>query len=68
MPSKSAQQHNLMEKVAHDPEAAKRVGVPQKVGRDFVRADKSQGSPYKTAARGRAREDLQAASHFKKRK
>lgn len=28
-----------MELVAHDPKAAKRVGVPQSVGRDFVMAD-----------------------------
>jgi hypothetical protein len=29
-----------MEMVAHDPGAAKRVGVPQSVGRDFADADK----------------------------
>lgn len=28
-----------MEMVAHDPAAAKRVGVPQTVGKDFVMAD-----------------------------
>ena len=28
-----------MEMVAHDPSAAKRVGVPQTVGKDFVAAD-----------------------------
>lgn len=40
MPSKSKAQHNLMEMVAHNPAAAKRVGIPQSVGRDFVNADK----------------------------
>jgi hypothetical protein len=29
-----------MEMVAHDPGAAKRTGVPKKVGEDFANADK----------------------------
>lgn len=40
MPSKSRAQHNLMEMVAHDAKAAKRVGIPQSVGKEFVAADK----------------------------
>lgn len=39
MPSTSGAQHRFMEMVAHDPSAAKRVGVPQSVGRDFALAD-----------------------------
>ena len=39
MPSKSGKQHRFMEMVAHNPAAAKRVGVPQSVGKDFVAAD-----------------------------
>jgi len=39
MPSKSVAQHNLMEMVAHDPAAAKRLKIPQSVGKDFVQAD-----------------------------
>ncbi len=31
-----------MEMVAHDPAAAKRVGVPQSVGQDFANADKGK--------------------------
>lgn len=42
MPSKSKAQHNLMAMVAHDPAAAKRVGIPQRVGRDFMKADKGR--------------------------
>lgn len=42
MPSSSAKQHRFMEIVAHNPEAAKRVGVPQSVGQDFVQADKGK--------------------------
>ena len=42
MPSKSKAQHNLMAMVAHDPKAAKRLGIPQSVGRDYVKADKGR--------------------------
>lgn len=43
MPSTSRAQHNFMEMVAHDPKAAKRVGVAQSVGKDFADADKAEG-------------------------
>ena len=42
MPSKSKAQHNLMAMVAHDPKAAKRMGIPQSVGQDYVKADKGR--------------------------
>ena len=42
MPSTSKKQHNLMAMVAHDPAAAKRVGIPQSVGQEFVAADKGK--------------------------
>lgn len=42
MPSKSKAQHNLMAMVAHDPEAAKRMGIPQSVGKDYIAADKGK--------------------------
>jgi hypothetical protein len=42
MPSRSQAQHNLMEMVAHNPAAAKRVGIPQSVGQEFVQADKGK--------------------------
>ena len=42
MPSKTKAQHNLMAMVANDPAAAKRVGVPQSVGKEFVEADKGR--------------------------
>jgi hypothetical protein len=55
MPSKSAKQHRLMEMVAHNPKMAKKVGIPQSVGKDFAEADKGKkfgvgGSP--TITRG----------------
>jgi hypothetical protein len=42
MPSKSKKQHNLMEAVAHNAAFAKRVGIPQSVGKDFSEADKGK--------------------------
>ena len=42
MPSHSKKLHDLMQAVAHNPEFAKKTGIPQKVGRDFVEADKGR--------------------------
>jgi hypothetical protein len=42
MPSTSKKQHNFMEAVAHSPAFAKKVGVPQSVGKDFSAADKGR--------------------------
>jgi len=42
MPSSSKKQHNFMEAVAHSPAFAKKVGVPQSVGKDFSNADKGR--------------------------
>ena len=42
MPSTSKKQNNFMEAVAHNPSFAKKVGVPQSVGKDFSAADKDR--------------------------
>jgi len=42
MPSVSKKQHNFMEMVANNPKMAKKVGVPQSVGKDFAKADKGK--------------------------
>ena len=42
MPSVSKKQHNFMEAIAHSPSFAKKVGVPQSVGKDFASADKGR--------------------------
>lgn len=42
MPSTSKKQHNLMAAVAHNAAFAKKVGIPQKVGKDFSEADKGR--------------------------
>ena len=42
MPSISKKQHNFMAAIAHSPAFAKKVGVPQSVGKDFNQADKGK--------------------------
>ncbi len=42
MPSTSKKQHNFMAAIAHNPAFAKKVGVPQSVGKDFNNADKGK--------------------------
>ena len=42
MPSTSKKQHDFMAAVAHNPAFAKKVGVPQSVGKDFSTADKGK--------------------------
>lgn len=53
MPSVSGKQHRLMAMVANNPAAAKRVGIPQSVGKEFMKADK--GKKF-----GGSRADMQA--------
>lgn len=43
MPSKSAKQARTMKAAAHDKGFAKKVGIPQKVAKEFVAADKKKG-------------------------
>jgi hypothetical protein len=42
VPSTSKKQHNFMAAIAHSPSFAKKVGVPQSVGKDFNNADKGK--------------------------
>ena len=43
MPSKSKKQQDFMAAVANNPKFAKKAGVPQSVGKDYVEADKMKG-------------------------
>ena len=43
MPSSSKKQAKFMAAVANSPKFAKKVGVSQKVGKDFYAADKKKG-------------------------
>ena len=69
MPSTSKKQHNFMAAVAHSPSFAKKVGVPQSVGKDFNQADKgrkfskggdmkSENMMMKKEGRGMAKADM----------
>ena len=42
MPSSTKKQHNFMAAIAHNPSFAKKVGIPQSVGKDFNEADKGR--------------------------
>jgi len=42
MPSTSKKQHNFMAAIAHNPAFAKKVGIPQSVGKEFNTADKGK--------------------------
>ena len=42
MPSTSKKQHDFMAAIAHNPAFAKKVGIPQSVGKDFNDADKGK--------------------------
>ena len=37
MPAKSKAQERLMQAVANNPKFAKKVGIPQKVGKEFIK-------------------------------
>lgn len=51
MPTVSAKQHRFMEAVKHDAAFAKKVGVPQSVGREFADADEAKAKKKRTAAK-----------------
>jgi hypothetical protein len=58
MPSTSAKQEKFMRAVANSPKFAKKVGVPQSVGKEFEMKDK-EGMMMKKEGRGMAKADLQ---------
>ena len=69
MPSSSKKQHNFMAAVANNPSFAKKVGVPQSVGKDFNQADKgrkfSKGGDMKTDSQFDADVDRAKRSLYK---
>lgn len=46
MPSVSKAQEKMMRAVAHSPEFAKKVDIPQSVGKEFHETDKKKSSQY----------------------
>lgn len=56
MPSKSQAQNRAMHAAAASPKTAKDIGIPQKVAKEFVAADKGRAIgklPQRVAGRGR---------------
>ena len=47
MPSSSKAQERLMQAAAHSKKFAAKVGVPQKVAKEFAAADKAKRNPKK---------------------
>lgn len=47
MPSKSLKQKRTMAMAAHDPKFAKKIGIPQKVAKEFNRADQRKAGRKK---------------------
>lgn len=66
MPSVSKKQHNLMAMVAHDPAAAKRLGIKQSVGEEFVKADK--GRKFKEGGMAESKAMMKKEVSFMKKK
>ncbi len=66
MPSVSKKQHNLMAMVAHDPAAAKRLGISQSVGKEFVKADK--GKKFKEGGMAESKKMMGKGVAFMKKK
>ena len=54
MPSSSEKQARTMRAAAHDPEFAKRMGIPQSIAREFVAADQAR---KKKKSKVKARKD-----------
>lgn len=56
MPAKSKAQFRLMEAVAHNPAFAKKVGIPQKVGKEYSNATPSYKALPEKAMKHEAKE------------
>jgi hypothetical protein len=62
MPAKSKSQERLMQAVAHNPEFAKKVGIAQKVGKEFVgHAEGGEVAPPDAGGYMRVNEEVAAA-------
>lgn len=57
-PSKSPAQKRTMRAAAHNPAFAKKVGIPQKVAKDFAAADAGKAKPKVKASSMKPRQGL----------
>lgn len=63
MPSVSPKQHRFMAAVEHSPGFARKVGVPQSVGADFMAADDAAGiTKHPTMPKAQIRSRLRASA------
>lgn len=53
MPSKSEKQRKFMQAAAHDKKFAKEAGIPQKVAKEYVAADRKTHKPFQTRKGGK---------------
>jgi len=53
MPVKSKAQERLMQGVKHSPEFAKKVGIKQSVGKEFLKSPPRKNLPQRASGRGR---------------
>lgn len=63
MPSKSKAQHNLMNAVAHNKKFAKKVGISQNVGKEFVAADRGKHFKESSDEQQQPSEDTMPSEH-----
>ncbi len=66
MPSVSKKQHNLMAAVANNPAFAKKVGIKQSVGKEFISADK--GKKFKEGGMAESKKMVKKEVSFMKKK
>ena len=66
MPSVSGKQHRLMAAVATNPAVAKKTGIPQSVGKEFLDADK--GKKFKGGGMAESKEMVKKEIGFMKKK
>ena len=52
MPSKTLKQAKTMKAAAHDKKFAQKVGIPQKVAKEYAAADSKKHKGFKSAKKG----------------
>ena len=66
MPSKTEKQKSFMAAIASNPEFAKKVKVPQKVGKEYAKADKKVAYEKSEKTHGNAHEKKESKAFEKK--
>lgn len=53
MPAKSKAQNRLMQAAAHNPDVAKKVGIPQSTAKEFASTTTTKGLPEHKSTKGK---------------